>query len=90
MPIQFEKALGISGKFQEAYDTLFKVNGRKLEEKAKPYISVIKIVCKREKCSSAEAVLIILRNWHNSQTIPLSALTLWLLASAVIIEKQEG
>jgi len=90
MPIQFEKALEISGKFQEAYDILFRVNGQKLEEKAKPYISAIEIVCKREKCSSGEAVLIILRNWHNSQTIPLSALTLWLLASAVILENREG
>ena len=87
--MDFIKALEISGKFQEAYDSLLRINGESLEEKAKPYICAIKHVSNRENCSSVEAVLIILRNWHNSQTIPLSALTLWLLASAVILEKKE-
>lgn len=86
--MDFIKALEISGKFQKAYDTLLRLYGQRLEVLAKPYISCIKIVCAREKCSSVEATLIILKNWHNSQTIPLTALTLWLLASAVILEKE--
>lgn len=87
--MDFEKALEISTKFQAAYDTLLRINGQKLEERARPYIRIIEYVTEREKCSSVEAVLIILKNWHNSQTIPLSALTLWLLASAVILENKE-
>ena len=87
--MDFDKALKISGRFQEAYDTLLQINGRKLEERAKPYIGMIKHVMTREECSSVEAVLIILKNWHNRQEIPISALTLWLLASAVILEKKE-
>jgi len=87
--MDFVRALEISIRFQEAYDTLLRDNGRKLEERAKPFISCIKTVARREKCSVVEAVLIILKNWHNGTTIPNSALTLWLLASAVIIENKE-
>jgi len=87
--MDFDKALKISAKFQDAYETLYTLHGHELEERAKPYISVIKHVMKREECSSVEAGLIILKNWHNSQTIPLSAMTLWLLASTVILEKEE-
>ena len=87
--MDFIRALEISTKFQEAYDTLLLINGQKLEERAGPYIGMIKDVTMREKCSSVEAVLIILKNWHGSQTIPTSALTLWLLASAVILENKE-
>jgi len=85
--MDFNRALEISGRFQDAYDTLLRLNGQELEERAKPFLGCIKMVTRREKCSAAEAVLIILKNWHNSPTIPLSALTLWLLASAVILEK---
>jgi len=87
---QFDRALEISSKFQEAYDILSRINGHKLEERAQPYLSVIKIVCNREKCSSVEAVLIILKNWHGSTVISFNALTIWLLASAVILENQKG
>ncbi|MBA7641206.1 hypothetical protein ES703_48882 [subsurface metagenome] len=88
--MDFNKALEISVKFQRAYDTLLRINGQKLEERAKPYIGLIENVINREKCTSVEAVLIILKNWHNgSQTVPSSALTLWLLASAVILEDRE-
>ncbi len=86
--MEFDKALKISGRFQEAYDTLLRINRDSLEERAKPYIGMIEHVIKREKCSSVEAVLIILKNWNNSKTIPMTALTLWLLASAVILEKK--
>lgn len=86
--MDFVKALEISTRFAEAYATLLAINGQNLEERASPYISAIEIVMEREKCSSVEAVLIILKNWHNSQTIPSSALTLWLLASAVILERR--
>jgi len=88
--MDFDRAMEISGKFQEAYETLLRINGQRLEKRAGPYIGMIEHVIRREKCSSVEAVLIILKNWHNgSQTIPTSAMTLWLLASAVILEKKE-
>ncbi len=86
--MDFDRALEISGRFQGAYDRLLRINGRKLEERAKPYIGVIEVVMSREKCSSVEAVLIILKNWHKSTIIPMSALTTWLLASAVILEQK--
>ena len=86
--MDFIKALEISGRFQEAYETLYSLNGDSIKEKARPYIGMIQLVARRDKCSYAEAVLIILRNWHNSQAIPMSALTLWLLASAVILENE--
>lgn len=86
--MDFDRAMEISGRFQEAYDTLLRINGSELEERAKPFLSCIKMVSKREKCSELEAVLIILKNWYGSSTIPMSAMTLWLLASAVIIDKQ--
>ena len=86
--MDFSRALEISGRFQGAYDTLLQLNGQALEEKARPFVSCIKFVMGREKCSSVEAVLIILRNWHNSTIVPMSALTIWLLASAVILEEK--
>ena len=87
--MDFDRALELSGRFQDAYDTLLLSNGQRLEERAKPFISCIKMVCNREKCSSVEAVLIILKNWHGSTMIPFNALTIWLLASAVILQNKE-
>ena len=86
--MDFKRALEISGRFQEAYDTLLRINGSELEERAKPFLICIKMVCSREECSYVEAVLIILKNWHNSTTIPTSAMTLWLMAGAVILERK--
>ena len=82
------KALEISVRFQEAYDILLRLNGSEIEERARPFIRCIKSRCDRENCSSAEAVLIILKNWHNSNSIPMSAMTMWLLAAAVILEEK--
>jgi len=87
--MDFNRALEISGRFQDAYDTLLRINGSELEERAKPFLSCIKSRCAREKCLAVEAVLIILVDWYNSTRIPLSAMTMWLLASAVILEKAE-
>ena len=85
-----DRAMEISARFQEAYDVLLRDNGRELEERARPFLGFINMVTQRENCSSVEAVLIILKNWNNSTRIPMSALGLWLMASAVIIEKKEG
>ena len=87
--IDFDRALEISGRFQDAYDTLLRLNGQMLEERAEPFLRCIKSRCEREKCSAAEAALIILAKWNGGTTIPMSALTLWLLVSAVVLEKEE-
>ena len=86
--MDFRNALEISVRFEGAYDTLLRDNGQELEERAKPFISCIKRRCERDNCTAVEAVLMILRDWHNNTTIPMSAMTMWLLASAVILEME--
>ena len=86
--MDFTRALEILGRFQEAYETLFRINGQDLEAMAAPYIECIEYRKKRENCSAVEAVLIILKECHQNTTIPMSALTIWLLASAVILEEK--